>query len=200
MIFTIYPPLLIVQYRKRDFENALKSYRVLVALDPTDPEAHFHLALLYAKDNKWDRAEEHFGKAIRLKPKAYWILQGYGHAKLRAGKSEEAEHYFLQALEINPRYAAALTDLARLKAHRGNETEAESYFRQAIEADENNAFTYYEYARFLFHSRQYEEGLQMAMAAVEAEPRDQRNRDLVNELRVKIEAAQKLVGTQQKRS
>jgi Tfp pilus assembly protein PilF len=188
-------PVARMHYRKHDFDLALKEYKVLIALSPSDFDAHFHLALLYAWKNAWDRAEEHFGKAIRLKPNAYWILQGYGHAKMRAGHLAEAEQLFFQALDINPRHAPALTDLARLNARRGDEIAAESYFRKAVEADENNPFTYREFARFLLHTQRYEEGLQIAMAAVETDPRDQQNRDLVNELKEKIRAATQSLGS-----
>jgi Tfp pilus assembly protein PilF len=182
-------PVALTHYRRHEFDLALKEYRLLITLAPSDFDSHFHLALLYARKNEWDRAEEHFGKAIRLKSNAYWILQGYGHAKMRAGHSEEAEQLFFQCLEINPRHAPALTDLGRLFAQRGDEIAAESYFRQAIDADENNAFAYREFARFLLHTQRYAEGLEMAMAAAEVEPRDQRTRELVTHLRERIQQA-----------
>ena len=182
-------PVALTHYRKRDFDLALRDYRVLVTLDPNDSDAHFHLALIYAKNRAWDRAEEHFGKAIRLKPNAYWILQGFGHARLEAGHLPQAELLLNQALEINPRHSPTLTDLGRLLARQGEEVSAESYFRQAIESDANNAFAYVAYARFLLHMRRFEEGLEMAMAAAEANPRDDRNRELVREFREKIRAA-----------
>ena len=182
-------PVALSHYRRREFDLALKDYRVLIALDPNDPEAQFHLALIYAKNRSWDRAEEHFGKAMTLKPKAYWILQGYGNAKLADGQIEEAAQLFLQALEINPLHSPTLTDLGRLYARQGDEVSAESYFKQAIECDENNAFAYASYARFLLHTQRFEEGLQMANAAVETNPRDERNRTLVNDLRERIRTA-----------
>jgi len=191
-------PVALTHYRKHDFDLALKDYRVLVALDPSDPEAHFHLALIYARNHTWDRAEEHFGKAIRLKPNAYWILQGYGHAKLADGQTEEAEQLLLQALTINPRHSAALTDLGRLYARRGDEVSAESYFKQAIDCDVNNAFAYAAYARFLLRTERFEEGLQIATAATEINPRDERNRELVGELQQRLRQAKESVHTKGK--
>jgi tetratricopeptide (TPR) repeat protein len=184
----------LTHYRKRDFNLALKDYRVLVELDPTDPDAHFHLSLIYARNKTWDRAEEHFGKAIRLKPSAYWILQGYGHAKLAAGLLPEAEQLLLQSLEINPRHSPTLVDLGRLYARQDDEIAAESYFRQAIEADENSAFAFAAFARFLLKTQRYAEGLEMAIAAMETNPRDQRNRDLVDELRERMRSASQSSG------
>jgi tetratricopeptide (TPR) repeat protein len=182
-------PVALGHYRRHEFELALKDYRVLIALDPDDADSHFHLALIYARRGTWDRAEEHFGKAMRLKPKAYWILQGYAHAKLSAGQIDEAEQLLQQSLDINPRHSPTLVDLGTANARQGNEVAAESYFKQAIDVDVNNAFAYAAYARFLLRTQRYPEGLEMAMAAVETNPRDERNRQLVEELKVRLQSA-----------
>ena len=182
-------PVALAHYRRREYELALKDYRVLIALDPNDPDAHFHLALIYARSRTWDRAEEHFGKAMRLKPNAYWILQGYAHAKLSAGQIEEAEHILQQSFDINPRHSPTLVDLGTAHARLGDEAGAEGYLKQAIEADPNNAFAYFTYARFLLRTHRYDEGLEMAMAAAETNPQDERNRQLVEELRARLQAA-----------
>jgi Tfp pilus assembly protein PilF len=182
-------PVALAHYRRREYELALKDYRVLVTLDSNDLDSHFHLALIYAKRRTWDRAEEHFGKAMRLKPGAYWVLQGYAHAKLSADHIEEAEQLLQKALEINPRHSPTLVDLGTVYARLRDEVAAESYFRQAIEADNNNAFAYASYARFLLRTERYEEGLEMAMAAVETSPRDDRNKQLVEELRARLQSA-----------
>jgi len=116
---------------------------------------------LYAKSRSWDSAEEHFGKAIRLKSNAYWILQGYAHAKLGAGQAEEAELLLQQSLEKIRGNSPTLADLRVAHARLGDEVAAESYFEQAIDVDPNNAFAYTAYARFLLRTQRYAEGLEM---------------------------------------
>jgi Flp pilus assembly protein TadD len=185
-------PVALMHYRRREFNLALKDYRVLITLDPNDSDAHFHLALIYAKNRTWDRAEEHFGKAMKLKPNAYWILQGYAHAKLVDGQVDEAEQLLQQAVDINPRHSPSLTDLGTAYARQGDEVAAESYFKQAIEADPNNAFAYSAYARFLLRIERCTEGLEMARAALEINPRDERNRQLIEDLRMRLESASKI--------
>jgi Flp pilus assembly protein TadD len=186
-------PVALAHYRRREFDVALKDYRLLISLDPNDPDSHFHLALIYAKRGTWDNAEEHFGKAMRLKANAFWILQGYAHAKLAAGQIEEAEQLLQRALEINSRHSPTLTDLGTAYARMGDESGAESYFKQAIDVDPNNAFAFAAYARFLLRTQRYPEGLEMAMAAVETNPRDERNRQLVEELRARMQSAKATV-------
>ncbi len=74
-------------------------------------------------------------------------------------------------------------------ARQGDEVEAEGYFKQAIEVDANNAFAYAAYARFLLRMQRFAEGLEMAMAALETNPRDDRNRQLVDDIRARLEHA-----------
>lgn len=127
---------------------------------------------------------------MRLKPNAYWILQGYAHARLNAGQIEVAVQLLQEAFDINPRHSPTLVDLGTAHARQGDEVAAESYFKQAVEADPNSAFAYFAYARFLQRTQRFEEGLEMAMAAMETNPRDERNRQLVEELRARLRAAE----------
>jgi Tfp pilus assembly protein PilF len=182
-------PVALTQYRKREFDFALKNYLLLSQLDPNDVDAHFHLCLIYARKKQWDFAETHFGKAMALNPRAYWILQGYGHQRLNNDQVELARHLLLQAERIKPDHSATLVDLGRIYVKDGFEPQAEDYFERAIEADENNPFAYITYARFLMNQQRYEEGLSYALAAVEVNPRDHASRELVNELRRRIERA-----------
>jgi Tfp pilus assembly protein PilF len=182
-------PVAQMHYRRHEFNLAQRDYRLLISLDPTDFDAHFHLALIYAKNRQWDQAEEHFGKAMSLKSNAYWILQGYANAKLANNQLAEAEHLLLQALEINPRHSPTLTDLGRLHERQGDEAAAEAFFKDAVDADPNNSYAYVTYARFLLRARRYQEGLEFALAALETNPNDPRNKSLVRELRERVTAA-----------
>jgi tetratricopeptide (TPR) repeat protein len=183
-------PVALGHYRKREYDLALKNYVLLSQLDPNDVDAHFHLSLIYARQGRWDDAENHFGKAVTLNPRAYWVFQGYAHQKLQTDKIAVAEHLLLQAENIRPDHSATLVDLGRIRLKQGLEAEAEDYFVRSIEADENNPFAYITYARFLLNQGRYEEGLNYALAAVEVNPRDHASRELVNELRRRIQSAQ----------
>jgi tetratricopeptide (TPR) repeat protein len=142
-------PVALTHFRKGERELALRDYLLLTQLDPNDVEAHFRLALIYAGQNKWDEAEAHFGKAVTLNPKAFWVFQGYAHAKLRVNLIPEAAHLLKAAEKIKPNYSRTLVDIDRVKQKQSRDAEAEDYFQRAIEADENNAFAYVSYARFL---------------------------------------------------
>jgi len=187
-------PVALNHYRKGEYGTALKDYLLVIQLDPNDLDAHFHLALIYARGGKWDDAELHYGTATKLNPRAYWVYQGYAHQKLNAGRIAEALRLLELSQQIKQDHSPTLVDLARICDKQGHAVDAEDYFRLAIEADENNGFAYFAYARFLLNEGRYEEGLQNALGAVEINPRDPKNRELVRELRQRIERAQNEMG------
>lgn len=166
---------------------ALKDYLVLIDLDSNDVDAHFHLALLFARDKKWNDAQLHFGRAIEIRPKAAWILQGYANALIRANKLAEAEPLLIEAENANPYHSPTLVDFGRLYERRGDRRTAEDYYRQAVEVDPNNSFAYYTLAQLLYHEGETTEAYECAKAAIATKPLDARNKALVEELKKKLE-------------
>jgi len=180
-------PVAVQHYRKGDLEAALKDYRVLVEIDDRDADAHFHLALIYARRKRWNDAELHFGKAITLRPRTPRMLQGYAAAKIRADKLAEAEQLLDEALEVKPDHSPSLAEFGRLREKQGYLAEAEEYYNKAIEADPNNFMAYYRLARLLYQQNEIAQAFEMAQAAVQTNPLDDRSRALLKELKEKLE-------------
>ena len=182
-------PVALDHYRRGELKVAMKDYQVLLDLDRNDVGAHVHLSLIFARLGRWDDAEVHFGKAITLRPKAPWILQAFGAAKLRAGKMTEGESLLLEAEKANPNHSPTLVDLGRLREKQGDLSDAEAYYRRAIESDSHNSYAYYLFARLLYRQGETREAYEMAKAALVSNPLNEKNKALVQELRGKIAAA-----------
>ena len=138
---------------------------------------------------RWPDAEYHFGKAISLRPRAPWILQGFGKAKLRAGKMAEGEELLLEAEKINPNHSSTLVELGRLREKQKYFTEAHDYYHRAIAADSNNSYAYYLLSRLLYREGDIEKAYQMALAALVSNPLNAKNKLLVQDLKNKIAEA-----------
>ena len=182
-------PVALEHYRRGELKVAMKDYHVLLDLDRNDVGAHFHLSLIFARLGRWGDAEVHFGKAIGLRPKAPWILQAYGAAKLRAGKTAEGESLLLEAEKANPNHSPTLVELGRLREKQRDSVNAEAYYRRAIEADSHNSYAYYLLSRFLYRQGATREAYEMAKAALVSNPLNDKNKALVQELKEKIGAA-----------
>jgi tetratricopeptide (TPR) repeat protein len=172
-------------YQRKEFMLAYRDYKVLLELDKNDVDAHFHLALIHARNGEWDDAELHFGRAIEIKGKAPWILQGYASALMRSNKLAEAEELLREAEEINPHHSSTLVDLGQLMEKRGHVIEAVDYYRRAVASDPESSFAYFLSARLLYREGEIEEAYEFALTAMATNPTDERNKALVQELKDK---------------
>jgi tetratricopeptide (TPR) repeat protein len=179
-------PVALEHYRRGDHKTALRDYELLLELDKNDWDAHFHLSLIFARMGRWPDAELHFGNAIKLRPRAYWILQAYGAAKLRGGKLAEGEALLQEAEEINPNHSPTLVELGRLREKQRDMPAAEEYYRRAIDADQNNSYAYYRLAELLYHEGEIQQAFDMANAALATNPLNDRNKELVQQIKRKI--------------
>jgi len=107
------------------FENAL-------SLEPTNPILHTELGKLYMKGKQFEKAREHFEKAVELKP-------DYPQAKVQLALLMEQEGDAALALatlqEVNLRYSLheeGLFELGRLLYNAGRTKEAIFYFQQIL--------------------------------------------------------------------
>jgi len=187
-------PVALDHYRNGDQKVAMKDYQVLLDLDSNDVDAHFHLSLIFARLDRWADAEFHFGKALQLKPKAPWILQAYGAAKLRARKTAEGEALLLEAEKLNPNHSPTLAELGRLRETQRDFAQAEAYYRRAIQADPNNSYALYHLARLLFHEGSIHEAYETARAALTSNPTNPANKAFMQELKAKIAEDAKAAG------
>jgi tetratricopeptide (TPR) repeat protein len=180
-------PIARSHYQKNDFKTALKEYLILVDLDDKDADAHYHLGRIYARENRWEEAELHFGKAISLLPKACWILHGFVAAKRHAGRLEEARQLLERSLKINPSHSASLFEMGRLCESYKDIKGAEEYYEKAIQADADNFRAYRRLAQLLYNAGSFDEALEMVKAAVATNPRDSQAKELLADLQRKLE-------------
>jgi tetratricopeptide (TPR) repeat protein len=176
-------------YQRKEFELAFRDYKVLLELDKSDVDAHFHLGLIYARKGDWDDAELHFGKALELKGRVSWLLQGYANAMIRANRLNEAEQLLREAELVNPDYSPTLIDMGRLMEKRGDVVSAADYYRRAVAADPENSFGNFMLAKALYNQDEIDEAYAFAKAALATNPLDHRNKALVQELKQKVAGA-----------
>lgn len=184
-------PIARSHYQRKEYLLAFRDYKVLLDLDKNDVDAHFHLALIHARNDEWDDAELHFGRAIEIKGRAPWILQGFASALMRASRLAEAEQLLREAEQINHYHSPTLIDLGQLMEKRGLIIDAADYYQRAVECDPENPFGYFLLARLHYRQGENEEAFEFAKMAMTRNPTDERNKALVQELKDKV-AKQKI--------
>ena len=92
------------QYKKGEYDNALKSYRDAEIAAPSNPAVHFNLGDALYKTEKVEDAQNEFNKALsskdpKVRAKAYYNL---GNSAYRNQKNDEALDYYKKSLKLNP--------------------------------------------------------------------------------------------------
>ena len=95
-------------------DAAEAEWRRKIALDPANPEAHFHLGNLLRKRGDGAAAAAEYRLALRAAPGHTGLLNNLGLALAMTGDAQAAEQCYRDALAVDPRQADALANLAAL--------------------------------------------------------------------------------------
>lgn len=113
---------------------ALKDLKEALRHDPDHAEAHGLLGILYEQVGMWDKAKEHYRRAVELDPENLRWRDNYGRFLCFHGKPEAGLEQIKQAADF-PLYEnrpIALTNAALCAMKLGQEALAESYLQQAL--------------------------------------------------------------------
>lgn len=120
---------------------ALDQVSQALQADPTYPDAHNLLALIYMELRENARAEAAFQQALRLAPRDPDILNNYGWFLCQTDRIDAALAQFAQAL-ANPLYAQpakSLNNSGICELRRGRDEPAKAFFQQAFRQDPTSA-------------------------------------------------------------
>lgn len=125
-----------VHLREGRFRTAMQNYTEAEALDPSDAELKFRIALVYADYfQRLEDAVRYYQEAIRLKKDYSEAYNNLGTVYMRQKRWDDAIAMFQKALE-NLYYATpemAYYNLARAYEEKGDEAKAVEYYETAIE-------------------------------------------------------------------
>src|SRR5262249_29143583 len=109
-------------------DDARKLFEKAIAWDPTVPNSHNQLGIMYLRQKKWDEAAEQFTAAINAAPQWSNYQYNLGRALLGAGKFEQAIAAFEKAITIYPSHAWSYVHwgAALLAAGKGREVSEET--------------------------------------------------------------------------
>jgi tetratricopeptide (TPR) repeat protein len=100
------------------FPRSLEAFDEALSLDPGNPVIHRNLGdLQFAVFSKtkepqaYEKALEHYRKALEINPRDPSAQNGLGYAYLAGKNPKEAIGFFVKALEIYPDYPSALYNL-----------------------------------------------------------------------------------------
>jgi len=121
-----------------DEEGSAKAYKMILELDPEDPNAHLEIGLYHERRGEIGKAEEHFVEALKQDPGNPRALYSYASLYYATDDLDTAEELLARAVAIDAGYSPALSALASIRARRGDYTASLDYLEKAVAAGERD--------------------------------------------------------------
>src|SRR5574344_567038 len=125
-------------------------------LDPSDPEAHEVMALVFQQEMEPALADKHFRKALAGQRSAR-ILNNYGSFLFEEGAYEKAMDIYKEAAEdsMYPRRARVFENMGLTALKLDDKTSAGHYFQRALRLDSSQRRSLLEMATLSYEARDY---------------------------------------------
>ncbi len=117
--------LVTAQYEQDKFEEAIKSAKRLIKLDPRVANGHLLLASAYTSAGHHQDALESFDSALAIAPDHVGALCGKGNVCRTIGDQDGAIAAYQRSIKANPLHAEAYWSLANLKTFRFEDSEVD---------------------------------------------------------------------------
>lgn len=128
------------------FEQSLREYDVIQALDPLDPAIRCNKGALYFYWSRYDRAETLLTHAIEMTPHDVYARLLLADTYAQSGRAEESLEESRQLVVVAPDYANSYVYQARALYLLGRETEAAAIVDQARVRFDDGSISEYEEA------------------------------------------------------
>ncbi len=131
--------------RREQYAQADKIFVQILERVPDHPLPYHRMAIMRAKQSKFQEAEQYFAKAYELNPSDAKLLSDIGYFYYLTSDAARAEQFLRYALQIDPQHEAAHNNLAVLVGEHGDLEEARKHFRRVgseSQTETNMAFVY----------------------------------------------------------
>lgn len=162
------------QFNQEKFDEAYKSAKRALELDPKHTKAYTALGMIYTALKNWPDADAAYQEALRLEPKdsTTWYL--HGRSYFLRNEFVKAREVFESALRLNPQSIRVYENLALTLDLLGDPAAAEKAFEDGVRRNRNHerpeARIHIAYGEFLFKEDRLEASRVQLEEAVRLEP------------------------------
>ena len=160
----------VAMFQRGYLDQAVESFKQVVAAKPQAPEAYYNLGTLYLRRNRFADARRYLQQAVQLRPNYPEAWNNLGMISAQEGQPGEAIANFKQSLSVQPNYTAALLNLGNLYRRSGNYAEAEALLTKALELAPEDSETNYSAGMLYARQENLERALQYLSKAVNLRP------------------------------
>lgn len=146
----------------------------------SDHEVVYLLAVSYALDKSFDKAESLFSKTLKLAGPSDALLGNLGLAQLDQGKYEQAIETYLAAVELNPGFYDGLVNLALSYDHLNLEDSAVHFAQKAQQIAQHSPVVLNILAKQKANSGQLQEAIGLYSSSLRINPQLPQTYDLLS--------------------
>ena len=140
---------------------------------PDSPSGYVNLAIVQARQKRFDLAIETLNKGMARIPDSEILLVRLGHTHLVTGRTGEAFEIMNRVLALNPRNVDALTVCAGILDSAGRKEEARPYYERALAIEPESRYLRMSYAGNLASSGQLREAIGIYKKLIDDFPEEQ---------------------------
>ena len=151
-------------------DEALVAAQTAVEKGAVPAEAHTALGATLAEMNRFEEAEQHLRRAVKLKPGFKTPLHNLIEMFRRQGRYEDGLETSLVVIDQDPDSFVGQSSAGLMLLQLRRLDEAEDYLRRAAELDPDNATNLQNLAEALRRQRRYEEAVEWYERVIEVDP------------------------------
>lgn len=132
-----------VLYKENDdFENAVKSFKKAIELNPKQSMALYELGVIYGQQKNYDYAIKYYTESLKIRENSE-AFQSLGVCYLKKGMLKEAYRNLVKAMLLNPNKYTIYNNLGAVQERSNNLDSAEQMLKIAIKLNPNNVIGFY---------------------------------------------------------
>lgn len=155
------------------FPEAESVYGEIVRAIPDSPESYIDLAVVQARQNRFDKALETLSQGLVRLPGSETLLVRLGLTQAAAGKPREALETMDKVLAMDPQSVEALTVSAYTLDAAGRKDEARAYYERALAVEPESRYLRMNYAANLASGGKLREAVEVYKGLIEDFPEEQ---------------------------
>jgi Flp pilus assembly protein TadD len=155
-----------------DLEAAVRSFELVLQLDPEDATACYNLALAQHAQGAFETAELNFERALSLDPENPTFHEAVAGVLALKGQIEDAMRHLLMALDLKPDDPGIMANIGSVLSQVGALYDAVSYYERVLDQQPENGPVTMQLAQILHDLGDHARGLEMTEALYLKRPRD----------------------------
>lgn len=137
---------------------------------PEKARKEFSKGMEFMRSHTWDKARDHFAKAIKEYPNFDWAYNNLAVTEMQMHDAAAARQDFERAVQLNDKNSDATRNLAKLKMAENDFAGAKPLLEKSLASDPNNPDTLMLLAFAQFKMRDWNNALENAEKVHQAEP------------------------------